>query len=137
MASSVSGHLIRQPSIGIRFLAFHNEQSAGYAASSYGYLTGKSNLLLTVSGLGCVHGLAGPPTPLPMLGLWWWFLAPMIRPTSVARLLVSLIRWPSSSLSPSSLQKPLIFPRYLMSVFKVLDQALSSPPDGNYQYKLY
>ncbi|WCJ25296.1 2-hydroxyacyl-CoA lyase [Euphorbia peplus] len=49
----------RAVSLGIRFLAFHNEQSAGYAASAYGYLTGKPGLLLTVSGPGCVHGLAG------------------------------------------------------------------------------
>ncbi|CBI33600.3 unnamed protein product, partial [Vitis vinifera] len=49
----------RAVSMGIRFLAFHNEQSAGYAASAYGYLTGKPGLLLTVSGPGCVHGLAG------------------------------------------------------------------------------
>ncbi|CAM6009527.1 unnamed protein product [Sphagnum balticum] len=44
---------------GIRFIAFHNEQSAGYAAGAAGYLTGKPGLLLTVSGPGCVHGLAG------------------------------------------------------------------------------
>nr|GMD69715.1 2-hydroxyacyl-CoA lyase [Ipomoea batatas] len=44
---------------GIRFIAFHNEQSAGYAASAYGYLTGRPGILLTVSGPGCVHGLAG------------------------------------------------------------------------------
>ncbi|XP_021737444.1 2-hydroxyacyl-CoA lyase-like [Chenopodium quinoa] len=49
----------RAVSQGIRFIAFHNEQSAGYAASSYGYLTGKPGILLTVSGPGCVHGLAG------------------------------------------------------------------------------
>ncbi|KAL6315215.1 hypothetical protein AAG906_037447 [Vitis piasezkii] len=49
----------RAVSIVIRFLAFHNEQSAGYAASAYGYLTGKAGLLLIVSGPGCVHGLAG------------------------------------------------------------------------------
>ncbi|KNA16492.1 hypothetical protein SOVF_088660 [Spinacia oleracea] len=49
----------RAVSEGIRFIAFHNEQSAGYAASSYGYLTGKPGILLTVSGPGCVHGLAG------------------------------------------------------------------------------
>ncbi|KAF2313823.1 hypothetical protein GH714_013666 [Hevea brasiliensis] len=49
----------RAVSLGIRFLAFHNEQSAGYAASAYGYLTGRPGLLLTVSGPGCVHGLAG------------------------------------------------------------------------------
>ncbi|XP_068637990.1 2-hydroxyacyl-CoA lyase [Aristolochia californica] len=45
--------------LGIRFIAFHNEQSAGYAASAYGYLTGRPGVLLTVSGPGCVHGLAG------------------------------------------------------------------------------
>uniref|UniRef100_A0A2P2J8Q1 2-hydroxyacyl-CoA lyase n=1 Tax=Rhizophora mucronata TaxID=61149 RepID=A0A2P2J8Q1_RHIMU len=49
----------RAVSLGIRFLAFHNEQSAGYAASAYGYLTARPGLLLTVSGPGCVHGLAG------------------------------------------------------------------------------
>ncbi|PWA67968.1 thiamine pyrophosphate dependent pyruvate decarboxylase family protein [Artemisia annua] len=49
----------RAVALGIRFIAFHNEQSAGYAASAYGYLTGKPGFLLTVSGPGCVHGLAG------------------------------------------------------------------------------
>ncbi|XP_010279424.1 PREDICTED: 2-hydroxyacyl-CoA lyase [Nelumbo nucifera] len=49
----------RAVSLGIRFIAFHNEQSAGYAASAYGYLTGRPGVLLTVSGPGCVHGLAG------------------------------------------------------------------------------
>ncbi|KAL5743378.1 hypothetical protein ACOSQ2_026494 [Xanthoceras sorbifolium] len=49
----------RAVSLGIRFIAFHNEQSAGYAASAFGYLTGRPGLLLTVSAPGCVHGLAG------------------------------------------------------------------------------
>ncbi|OMP06688.1 hypothetical protein CCACVL1_01469 [Corchorus capsularis] len=49
----------RAVQLGIRFIAFHNEQSAGYAASAYGYLIGCPGLLLTVSGPGCVHGLAG------------------------------------------------------------------------------
>ncbi|XP_019157838.1 PREDICTED: 2-hydroxyacyl-CoA lyase [Ipomoea nil] len=49
----------RAVALGIRFIAFHNEQSAGYAASAYGYLTGRPGILLTVSGPGCVHGLAG------------------------------------------------------------------------------
>lgn len=49
----------RAVALGIRFLAFHNEQSAGYAASAYGYLAFKPGVLLTVSGPGCVHGLAG------------------------------------------------------------------------------
>ncbi|CAA0830039.1 2-hydroxyacyl-CoA lyase [Striga hermonthica] len=49
----------RAVALGIRFFAFHNEQSAGYAASAYGYLTRRPGVLLTVSGPGCVHGLAG------------------------------------------------------------------------------
>ncbi|CAI8594578.1 unnamed protein product [Vicia faba] len=49
----------RAVSLGIRFIAFHNEQSAGYAASAYGYLTSSPGVFLTVSGPGCVHGLAG------------------------------------------------------------------------------
>ncbi|KAJ1442555.1 TPP-binding enzyme, conserved site [Sesbania bispinosa] len=49
----------RAVSLGIRFIAFHNEQSAGYAASAYGYLTGRPGVFLTVSAPGCVHGLAG------------------------------------------------------------------------------
>lgn len=49
----------RAVTAGIRFLAFHNEQAAGYAASAYGYLTATPGILLTVSGPGCVHGLAG------------------------------------------------------------------------------
>ncbi|XP_072990517.1 2-hydroxyacyl-CoA lyase [Typha latifolia] len=49
----------RAVAAGVRFIAFHNEQSAGYAASSYGYLTGHPGVFLTVSGPGCVHGLAG------------------------------------------------------------------------------
>lgn len=44
---------------GIRFISFRNEQAAGYAAAAYGYLTGLPGILLTVSGPGCVHALAG------------------------------------------------------------------------------
>jgi len=44
---------------GIRYFGFRNEQSAGYAAAAYGFLTGSPGVLLTVSGPGCVHGLAG------------------------------------------------------------------------------
>ncbi|KAL9316431.1 hypothetical protein ACSQ67_017432 [Phaseolus vulgaris] len=49
----------RAVALGVRFIAFHNEQSAGYAASAYGYLTASPGVFLTVSGPGCVHGLAG------------------------------------------------------------------------------
>ena len=44
---------------GIRFIGMRNEQAAGYAACAHGYLTGKPAALLTVSGPGFVHGLAG------------------------------------------------------------------------------
>lgn len=66
---------------GIRFIGTRNEQAAGYAASAYGYLTGRRSdwivcfihtpcmtlqlltgtpgVLLTVSGPGVVHGIAG------------------------------------------------------------------------------
>ncbi|KAK9807300.1 hypothetical protein WJX73_009699 [Symbiochloris irregularis] len=44
---------------GIRFFSFRNEQAAGYAAASAGYLTGRPGVLLTVSGPGAVHGAAG------------------------------------------------------------------------------
>ena len=44
---------------GIRFIAFRNEQSAAYAASAYGYLSGKPGVCLVVGGPGVIHGLAG------------------------------------------------------------------------------
>ncbi|KAI8145477.1 thiamine pyrophosphate enzyme, N-terminal TPP binding domain-containing protein [Fennellomyces sp. T-0311] len=44
---------------GIRFLAFRNEQSAAYAASAYGYLSGQPGVCLTVGGPGVIHALAG------------------------------------------------------------------------------
>ena len=44
---------------GIRYIGFRNEQAAGYAAAACGYLTGVPGVLLTVSGPGAVHGIAG------------------------------------------------------------------------------
>lgn len=44
---------------GINFVACRNEQSASYAASAYGYLTGKPGVLLVVGGPGLIHALAG------------------------------------------------------------------------------
>src|SRR5271154_1836323 len=46
-------------SLGIRFIAFRNEQSAGYAAQAYGYLTGRPGVCLVVGGPGVVHAMAG------------------------------------------------------------------------------
>lgn len=45
--------------VGIRFIAFRNEQAATYAASVYGYITGKPGVALVVGGPGVVHALAG------------------------------------------------------------------------------
>ncbi|KAK1285359.1 2-hydroxyacyl-CoA lyase [Acorus calamus] len=43
---------------GVHFTTFHDEQSAGCFASAHRYLTGRPGVLLTISGPGCVHGLA-------------------------------------------------------------------------------
>ncbi|SCU99166.1 LADA_0H17964g1_1 [Lachancea dasiensis] len=43
----------------IKFIGFRNEQAASYAASVYGYLTGKPGVLLVVGGPGVIHALAG------------------------------------------------------------------------------
>ena len=44
---------------GIRYVGFRNEQAAGYAAAASGFLSGVPGVLLTVSGPGAVHGMAG------------------------------------------------------------------------------
>lgn len=44
---------------GIKFISFRNEQAATYAASIYGYLTGKPGVVLVVGGPGAIHALAG------------------------------------------------------------------------------
>jgi len=45
--------------LGIRFIGFRNEQAAGYAATAYGYLTGKPGVCLVVGGPGVLHAMAG------------------------------------------------------------------------------
>lgn len=45
--------------LGIRFIGFRNEQACSYAATAYGYLTGKPGVCLLVGGPGILHGLAG------------------------------------------------------------------------------
>ncbi|KAL0087970.1 thiamine pyrophosphate enzyme, N-terminal TPP binding domain-containing protein [Phycomyces blakesleeanus] len=44
---------------GIQFIGFRNEQSAAYAATAYGYLSGRPGVCLSVGGPGVVHALAG------------------------------------------------------------------------------
>lgn len=45
--------------LGIRFISFRNEQAAVYAATAYGYLTGKPGVCLSVGGPGVFHVMAG------------------------------------------------------------------------------
>lgn len=45
--------------IGIRYIGMRNEQAASYAAQAAGYLTGRPQVCLAVSGPGVVHALAG------------------------------------------------------------------------------
>ena len=45
--------------LGIRFIAFRNEQAASYAATAYGYLTGRPGVCLVVGGPGVLHAVAG------------------------------------------------------------------------------
>jgi 2-hydroxyacyl-CoA lyase 1 len=45
--------------LGIRFIAFRNEQACSYAATAYGYITGKPGVCLLVGGPGVLHGMAG------------------------------------------------------------------------------
>ena len=45
--------------LGIRFIGFRNEQAASYAATAYGYLTGKPGVCLVVGGPGVLHAMSG------------------------------------------------------------------------------
>ncbi|KAF2013099.1 hypothetical protein BU24DRAFT_482831 [Aaosphaeria arxii CBS 175.79] len=45
--------------LGIRFIGFRNEQAASYAATAYGYLTGRPGVCLVVGGPGILHAIAG------------------------------------------------------------------------------
>nr|KMM69785.1 2-hydroxyphytanoyl-CoA lyase [Coccidioides posadasii RMSCC 3488] len=45
--------------LGIRFIAFRNEQACSYAASAYGYITGRPGICLVVGGPGVLHAMAG------------------------------------------------------------------------------
>ncbi|KAM0696110.1 hypothetical protein Q7P36_004593 [Cladosporium allicinum] len=47
--------------LGIRFVSFRNEQAAAYAATAYGYLTGKPGVCISVGGPGVFHVMAGIP----------------------------------------------------------------------------
>lgn len=45
--------------LGIRFISFRNEQASVYAATAYGYLTGKPGVCICVGAPGVLHVMAG------------------------------------------------------------------------------
>ncbi|TPX36510.1 hypothetical protein SmJEL517_g01354 [Synchytrium microbalum] len=45
--------------VGLRYIGFRNEQSASYAASAVGFMTGRPAVCLCVSGPGMIHAIAG------------------------------------------------------------------------------
>lgn len=45
--------------LGLRFIGLRNEQACSYAATAYGYLTGKPGVCLLVGGPGILHAIAG------------------------------------------------------------------------------
>ena len=45
--------------VGITYIGMRNEQSASYAAHAAGYMTGRPQACLTVSGPGVIHAFAG------------------------------------------------------------------------------
>ena len=55
----VQGVAVAAQQEGITFIGMRNEQAASYAAQAAGYLTGRPQACLTVSGPGVVHAFAG------------------------------------------------------------------------------
>lgn len=49
--------------LGLRVVGYRNEQACSYAASAYGYLTGKPGVCILTGGPGMVHGMAGVSSP--------------------------------------------------------------------------
>jgi len=60
--------------LGIKFVSFRNEQAASYAASAYGYLTGRPGVCLVVGGPGVLHAMAGVSRlpSFPAIYDWRW-----------------------------------------------------------------
>ncbi len=44
---------------GVAYIGMRNEQAASYAAQAAGYLLGRPQVCLAVSGPGMIHGIAG------------------------------------------------------------------------------
>ena len=55
----VQGIAVAAQKEGITYVGMRNEQAAGYAAQAAGYLTGRTQACLVVSGPGVIHAFAG------------------------------------------------------------------------------
>ena len=79
--------------LGIRFIGFRNEQAASYAATAYGYLTGRPGVCLVVGGPGVLHAMAGvcyPASEAPFIWLTvadWQFKHQCLAVTSTCRII--------------------------------------------------
>ena len=119
---------------GIRFIGFRFEQQAGMAAATYGYLTKKPGILLTVSSLGFLNGLTA--TANATVNCY-----PMIQISgSSDRVAVDLDQGTYEGLDQLATAKPLVKAAYRVNrpqdiptgVARAFRAALSGRPGGVY-----
>ena len=120
--------------VGIRFISFRFEQQAGMAAATYGYLTKKPGVLLTVSSLGFLNGLTA--TANATVNCY-----PMIQISgSSDRVAVDLEQGTYEGLDQLAIAKPLVKAAYRVNrpqdisigVARAMRAALSGRPGGVY-----
>ncbi|MCD8386330.1 MAG: oxalyl-CoA decarboxylase [Bacteroidales bacterium] len=120
--------------VGIRFIGFRFEQQAGMAAATYGYLTKKPGILLTVSSMGFLNGLTA--TTNATVNCY-----PMIQISgSSDRAAVDLEQGTYEGLDQLNIAKPLVKAAYRVNrtediptgVARALRAALSGRPGGVY-----
>ena len=120
--------------VGIRFISFRFEQQAGMAAATYGYLTKKPGILLTVSSLGFLNGLTA--TANATVNCY-----PMIQISgSSDRVAVDLEQGTYEGLDQLAIAKPLVKAAYRVNrpqdiavgVARAMRAALSGRPGGVY-----
>lgn len=119
---------------GIRFIGFRFEQQAGMAAATYGYLTKKPGVLLTVSSLGFMNGLTA--TANATVNCY-----PMIQISgSSDRVSVDLEQGTYEGLDQLNIAKPVVKAAYRVNraqdipigVARAVRAALSGRPGGVY-----
>lgn len=120
--------------VGIRFIGFRFEQQAGMAAATYGWLTKKPGILLTVSSLGFLNGLTA--TANATVNCF-----PMIQISgSSDRVAVDLDQGTYEGLDQLATAKPLVKAAYRVNrpedipvgVARAFRAALSGRPGGVY-----